>query len=297
MIKRKINLPPYGKDFINYLRIDKNYSEHTIDSYTLELEKLSKFLDAYQLSLSLQESDIKKHIHTLQYESARSISHNISCMRSFYKFLQISRYINSNPFEEIALPKQPKTLPKVLSIAEIESLLDIQVTNAFQARNKAILELMYASGLRVNELINLKIENVNFEMSIVITMGKGQKERMIPIGDYALNALYTYIYEYRNQLLIKGQSDYLFINNHGKNLTRQAIFKMIRSLAKEKGIKTELSPHTIRHSFATHLLENGANLRVIQEMLGHSSLSTTQIYTHVSIEKLKKDYQTYHPHG
>lgn len=297
MTKRNIKLPPHGEDFINYLKIDKNYSEHTIDSYKFELEKLSKFLDTYKLSLSLQENDIGKYIHTLQYESARSISHNISCMRSFYKFLQINHYIPSNPFEEIALPKQPQTLPKILSIDEIELLLDIQVTNAFQSRNKAILELMYASGLRVSELINLKMENVNFEMSIVITMGKGQKERMIPIGDYALKALYTYICEYRNQLLIKGKSDYLFINNHGGKLTRQAVFKMIRSLAKEKGIKTELSPHTIRHSFATHLLENGANLRIIQEMLGHSSLSTTQIYTHVSTEKLKKDYQTYHPHG
>ena len=156
---------------------------------------------------------------------------------------------------------------------------------------------MYASGLRVSEIVNLKVGDIDFEMSIVRTMGKGKKERIVPIGDYALSALYIYIYEYRNQLLIKGWQDDLFINNHGKKLTRQAIFKMIQNLAKEKGIETIFSPHTLRHSFATHLLQNGANLRDIQEMLGHSSLSTTQIYTHVSNEKLKADYQNFHPHG
>ena len=144
---------------------------------------------------------------------------------------------------------------------------------------------------------NLKIGDIDFEMALVRTMGKGRKERIVPLGDYALKALYIYIYEYRNQLLIKGWNEYLFINNHGTNLTRQAIFKMIQSLAKEKGIETSFSPHTLRHSFATHLLQNGANLRDIQEMLGHSSLSTTQIYTHVSTEKLEADYKKFHPHG
>lgn len=295
MTKRKKNLPPYGNEFLNYLYIDKNYSENTIESYTFELEKLAPFFKKKNLELNDQE--IEQYIKTLQNESTLSLSHNISCLRSFYKFLLVNHYVKKNPFEEIVLPKQPKKLPKVLSVDEIESLLNIPIKNAFSARNKAILELMYATGLRVSELVNLKIGDIDFEMSIVRTMGKGKKERIIPIGDYALKALYIYIYEYRNQLLIKGWNDYLFINNHGNNLTRQAIFKMIQSLALEKKIETPFSPHTLRHSFATHLLHNGANLRDIQEMLGHSSLSTTQIYTHVSIQKLEEDYNKFHPHG
>lgn len=290
-------LPPYGEEFLNYLYIDRGYTENTIASYQFELEKFALFLNNNHLKLSLNEKNMTDYISTLQNESARSIAHNISSLRSFYKFLLINHYVKQNPLEEIALPKQGKKLPKVLSIEEIDLLLDIPIKNAFSARNKAILELLYASGLRVSELVNLKVGDIDFEMALVRTMGKGRKERIVPLGDYALKALYIYIYEYRNQLLIKGWTDYLFINNHGTNLTRQAIFKMIQSLAKEKGIETTFSPHTLRHSFATHLLQNGANLRDIQEMLGHSSLSTTQIYTHVSTEKLEKDYKKFHPHG
>ncbi len=296
MVRKKI-LPPYGEEFLNYLYIDKGYTENTRKSYEFELEKFALFLDNNHLKLSLDEQDMTDYISTLQAESARSIAHNISSLRTFYKFLLINHYVKSNPLEEIALPKQGKRLPKALSIEEIDLLLDIPIKNAFSVRNKAILELLYASGLRVSELVNLKIGDIDFEMALVRTMGKGRKERIVPLGDYALKALYIYIYEYRNQLLIKGWNEYLFINNHGTNLTRQAIFKMIQSLAKEKGIETSFSPHTLRHSFATHLLQNGANLRDIQEMLGHSSLSTTQIYTHVSTEKLEADYKKFHPHG
>lgn len=297
MAKREKILPPYGKQFLDYLYIDKNYSENTLESYAYELEKFAQFLNQNKLELSLSNEMVNKYIHTFKEESARTLSHNISCLRSFYKYLLINQYIKENPLEEVALPKQGKRLPKALSIEEIDLLLDIPIKNAFSARNKAILELMYATGLRVSELINLTIHDINFEMSFVRTLGKGKKERIVPIGDYALKALCVYIYEYRNQLLIKGWNDYLFINNHGTKLTRQAIFKMIQNLAHEKGIQTTFSPHTLRHSFATHLLQNGANLRDIQEMLGHSSLSTTQIYTHVSIEKLKSDYKQFHPHG
>lgn len=297
MAERKKQLPLYGDAFIEYLYIDKGYTKNTCSSYGFELEKFALFLKKNHFNLNLNQENLEDYIHTLQGESARSISHNISCLRSFYKFLLINHYVKENPLEEIPIPKQPKKLPKVLSIEEIDLLLDISIKDAFSARNKAILELMYASGLRVSEIVNLKVGDIDFEMSIVRTMGKGNKERIVPIGDYALNALHIYLYEYRNQLLIKGWNDYLFINNHGTGLTRQAIFKMIQSLAKEKGIETSFSPHTLRHSFATHLLQNGANLRDIQEMLGHSSLSTTQIYTHVSNEKLESDYKSFHPHG
>lgn len=297
MAERKKLLPPYGNEFIEYLYIDKGYTENTRISYQFELEKFAIFLEQKKLNLNLNSKNMEEYIHTLQKESAKSISHNISCLRSFYKFLLINHYVKENPLEEIPIPKQPKKLPKVLSIEEIDQLLEISIKDAFSARNKAILELLYASGLRVSEIVNLKIGDIDFEMSIVRTMGKGNKERIVPIGDYALSALYNYIHHYRNELLIKGWNDYLFINNHGNSLTRQAIFKMIQSLAKEKGIETSFSPHTLRHSFATHLLQNGANLRDIQEMLGHSSLSTTQIYTHISNEKLEADYKKFHPHG
>lgn len=297
MTKRKPILPRYGTLFINYLYIDKNYSENTILSYQFELEIFASFLKQKKLEFNLSPEQILEYLQFMEQKSSRSIAHNISCIRSFYKFMMINHYIENNPFEEIPLPKQQKKLPKYLTIEEIDQLLDMPVTNAFQARNKAILELLYATGLRVSELVQLKVGDIDFEASLLRSLGKGKKERIVPIGDYALKALSIYMKDYRNQLLIKGWSDYLFINNHGTHLTRQAIFKMIQKQAQDKGIDTSFSPHTLRHSFATHLLQNGANLRDIQAMLGHSSLSTTQIYTHISNEKLEMDYKTFHPHG
>lgn len=300
MTKRMKILPQHGEEFLNYLIIDCSYSDQTKESYELELEKLELFLEKKHLSLNtIGRVEIEQYISYLNEKKldAKTISHNISCLRTFFKFLRINRYVKESPVEEIALPKQSKKLPRVLSIEEVEQLLDIPIKNAFSARNKAILELMYATGLRVSEIVNLKVGDIDFEMSIVRTFGKGKKERIVPLGDYAIKALSTYIYEYRNQLLIKGWNDYLFINNHGGNLTRQAIFKMIQALAIEKGIQTSFSPHTLRHSFASHLLQNGANLRDIQEMLGHSSLTTTQIYTHISNKKLEEDYKKFHPHS
>lgn len=160
-----------------------------------------------------------------------------------------------------------------------------------------MLELMYATGLRVSELVNLKLHNIDFDMAIVRTFGKGNKERIVPIGDYALDSLKEYIINYRDGMFKKNINDYLFLNNHGNKLTRQGFFKIIKKQAETKNIKTEFSPHTLRHSFATHLLDYGADLRTIQELLGHSNLSTTQIYTHISKEKLKKNYENFHPHG
>lgn len=300
MTKRTKTLPQYGEEFLDYLIIDCNYSDQTKESYEVELEKLELFLRKRDFSLkTIGREEIEQYLSYLNEKKldARTISHNISCLRTFYKFLRINDYVKESPLEEIPIPKQAKKLPRVLSIEEVEKLLDIPIQNAFSARNKAILELMYATGLRVSEIVNLKVGDIDFEMSIVRTLGKGKKERIVPLGDYALSALHTYIYEYRNQLLIKGWNDYLFINNHGGNLTRQAIFKMIQSIAEEKKIQTPFSPHTLRHSFASHLLQNGANLRDIQEMLGHASLTTTQIYTHISNKKLEEDYKNFHPHS
>lgn len=284
-------------DFINYLLIDKHYSNNTIESYNRDLNKFNNFFDKELNSIS--RNDIKDYLKYLKdsNSSDTTISRNISCIKSFYKFLLKQGSITTNPLDGIVTPKTRKKLPKTLSEEEIRLLLDIKLNDNYSYRNKAMIELMYASGLRVSELINLKIYDIDLNECIVRTMGKGSKERVIPLGNYAVNALEIYINEYRYSFIKKETNDYLFLNNHGKKMTRQGFFKIIKSLAKEKGIKTDFSPHTLRHSFASHLLKYGADLRTIQELLGHSDISTTQIYTHISNEKLKDTFKNYHPHG
>lgn len=289
------------EDFIVYLRIDKKYSENTIDAYHSDLMRYYKYVNEVEHKdfSTIKKKEIKNYLNYLNDSGLdqRTVSRNISSIRSFYKFLLIEKYIKTNPSDLLELPKRKKTLPKVLSMEEIDRLLDIPLSDPYSYRNKAMLELMYATGLRVSELMNLKIHDVDLSMAYVRTVGKGGKERVIPIGNIALEALKTYMDEYRS-LLLKGKvTDALFLNNHGVGMTRQGFFKILKKLAKEKDIKTPFSPHTLRHSFATHLLNNGADLRSIQELLGHSDISTTQIYTHISNQRLKENYQNFHPHA
>lgn len=287
------------EDFLDYLLIDKKYSPNTIESYRHDLEHYYQYQKEQGIPLQkIKKEDIKQYLKVLKNAkmSDKSISRNISSIRTFYKFLLVEKIITRNPIELIELPKTKKSLPNVLSVEEVDKLLDIAVVDSFSSRNKAMLELMYASGLRVSELINLKVKDIDLEEALVKTMGKGNKERVIPIGDYALHAIENYLTYDREQLLKRRINDYLFLNNHGNALTRQGFFKILKKLAKEKGIETNFSPHTLRHSFATHLLNGGADLRSIQELLGHSDISTTQIYTHVSNELLKENYQN-HPHA
>ena len=211
--------------------------------------------------------------------------------------MEINKYTNTNPLTTIISPKTARKLPKVLSEEEVNKLLDINLNNDFDYRNKAMLELMYSSGLRVSELINLTVNDVDLKNSLVRIFGKGSKERIVPLNDYATEALNNYILYHRPKLFKQKENNYLFLNNHGNQMTRQGFFKTLKKIAKEKGIKSELSPHTLRHSFATHLLKYGADLRSIQELLGHSDISTTQIYTHITNEMLEKNYHEYHPHG
>ena len=289
----------YIEDFLDYLLIDKKYSQNTIEAYEYDLEKYYLFFNKRNLNIKdIKKDDIKDYLKDLKDEkmSDKSISRNISSIRTFYKFLLVEKIITKNPIELIELPKVKKSLPTVLSKEEVNVLLDIQVNDSYSARNKAMLELMYATGLRVSELIQLKKQDINMDDALVKTMGKGSKERIIPIGDYALEALQIYLNGYRDQLVKKRVTDFVFLNNHGNQLTRQGFFKMIKKLAKEKNIKTNFSPHTLRHSFATHLLDCGADLRSIQELLGHSDISTTQIYTHISNELLRENYKN-HPHA
>ena len=287
----------YIKEFIEYLIIDKKYSENTVKSYNNDLKIFNNYINK-QIN-NINENDIKNYIKYLnkKNDNTKTISHNISTLRSFYKFLLIEKKVNKNPMEYIELPKTKKSLPKTLSIEEIDKLLDIKLKDAFSYRNKAMLELMYSSGLRVSELVNVNIHDIDISNCIIRIMGKGSKERIVPLGDYAIKYIEIYLREYREKLVKRELNDYLFLNNHGKKMTRQGFFKILKQITKEKGIKTEFSPHTLRHSFATHLLNRGADLRSIQEMLGHSDISTTQIYTHVSKEKLKENYNNFHPHA
>lgn len=292
------NLEELIDEFLRYLLIDKGYSNNTIESYRRDLIKFLKFNKDKKIQ-SITNDDLKEYLKALKLEglNEKSISRNISCLKSFYKFLVIGKYTKNNPSEFLFIPKTKKSLPNILTEEDVLKLLDIELTDNFSYRNKAMLELMYATGLRVSELVNLKLQDVDLSQDIVRTFGKGSKERIIPIGDYAKEYLEKYIYKYRGTMLKKNNCEYLFLNNHGNKMTRQGFFKIVKKIAKEKGIEQELSPHTLRHSFASHLLKYGADLRTIQELLGHSDISTTQIYTHITNEELKKNYEDFHPHG
>ena len=288
------------ESFLRYLLIDKNYSLNTKEAYANDLRKYFNYMQEHHISFkNIKRQDILNYLKDLKEGqiSEKTISHHLTVIRSFYKFLLLEKIVSDNPAKLIELPKIRKSLPSVLTEEEVSKLLSFSPKNSYEYRNKAILELLYASGLRVSELIHLTFSDIDLEASMIRVYGKGKKERLIPIGEYATMALKIYIENHRSFLIKKERSDYLFLNNHGKMITRQGVFKMLKQLAKEMKIQVNFSPHTLRHSFATHLLNHGADLRSIQELLGHSDISTTQIYTHVTSEKMKEDYQKYHPHG
>lgn len=278
-------------DFKNYLELERNYSNNTSLSYVKDVTLFSNFIK--KDLLLVDKKDIEKYIRSLN-KSSKTISHVISSLKSFYNYYMRMGNINSNPTDEIDRPKIEKKIPEFLTLEEVSSLLNFKVNNEFEARNKAILELLYSSGLRISELTSLELSNIDLDECLVRVMGKGSKERIVPLGDYAIEALKEYIYFYR-PMLNKNNSSYIFLNNRGGVLSRQFIFKVIKEECIKKGIRKNVSPHTLRHTFATHLLKNGADLRIIQELLGHENLSTTQIYTHLTNDKLKHDYEDYFP--
>lgn len=278
-------------DFKNYLELERNYSNNTSLSYVKDVTLFSDFIK--KDLLLVDKRDIEKYIRSLN-KSSKTISHVISSLKSFYNYYMRMGNIKSNPTDEIDRPKIEKKIPEFLTLEEVSSLLNFEVNNEFEARNKAILELLYSSGLRISELTGLELSNIDLDECLVRVMGKGSKERIVPLGDYAIDALKEYIYFYR-PMLNKNNSSYVFLNNRGGVLSRQFIFKVIKEECIKKGIRKNVSPHTLRHTFATHLLKNGADLRIIQELLGHENLSTTQIYTHLTNDKLKHDYEDYFP--
>jgi len=284
----------YIEEYLKYLLIEKKYSNNTILSYGNDLNELNKFYKNKNIT-KLDKKDILNFIDKNKDKSDKTLSHFITTFRGFYKYLEIENIIKENPILSISQPKTKKTLPKVLSVSDIDNILNIILNDKYDFRNKAMLELMYSTGIRISELINIKTHDINITNCTLKVMGKGSKERIIPIGDIALKYIKIYIENYRKEF-IKQNTDYLFLNSRGTLMTRQAFFKIVKKIAKQKNIKTDFSPHTLRHSFATHMLENGADLRTIQELLGHSDLSTTQIYTNVSNKFIEENYE-YHPHS
>ena len=281
------------EDYIDYLKYERKLSDNTLDSYE---ENLIMFDNYINKGISnIKTDDIRNFLITLNNKSDRTRAHYITVLNNFFSFMTSEKVIKTNPCEEISQPKLAKKLPNYLTIEEIDNLLDVELNTPLDFRNKAMLELLYASGLRISELLSLKLNDVSFDEDILKVVGKGDKQRIVPIGDVALEYLKLYINDYRNSILKNKQSEYLFINNNGNQMSRQGFFKILKNQCFIKGINKEVSPHTLRHSFASHLLNNGADLRTIQELLGHSDISTTQVYTHLISEKLKEDYKA-HPH-
>ncbi|WP_432370545.1 site-specific tyrosine recombinase XerD [Staphylococcus chromogenes] len=287
-------------EYLRFIQIEKGLSENTIAAYRRDLNHYLNYLAAQKISnLDFIDRQIVQQWFGVLHDegrSTKSIARFTSTIRSFHQFALREKYAAKDPTVLIETPKYERKLPDVLSIDEIDLLLTTPETSKNNGyRDRTMLELLYATGIRVSELINIEVEDVNLLMGFVKVFGKGNKERIIPLGETVIELLKTYIDNVRPQLLKKQVTHTLFLNMQGKPLTRQGIWKIIKQTGAKAGIQKRLTPHTLRHSFATHLLENGADLRAVQEMLGHSDISTTQLYTHVSKTQIRKMYQQYHP--
>ena len=285
-------------EYINYLEYERRLTQNTCISYERDLIDYMLFLNQQNINLvkEISKKNIVQYLELLKKENLKttSIARKLTSIKNFHKYLYAIGKVKDDVALTVERPRLEKKLPNVLTIEEVDSLLDIDLNTPFDYRNKAMLELLYGTGLRISELLNLKIFDIDFENCIIRCIGKGNKERIVPIGEYVIKYLQEYL-NYRKLLLKKKNNDYLFLNNLGTKLSRFSFFKILKKLLKDKTINKNISPHSIRHSFATHMLECGADLRSIQELLGHSDISTTRIYTHISNNKIKKDYIEYHP--
>lgn len=292
----------YKRGFKDFLQFEKNLSPASIVAYEQDLKKLDQFLDLSAYEQRLQELDLKHLQDFLKLLNEWGLSSSsqariISGIKTFFNYLVTEEILAKNPAMLLNMPKLGQKLPTVLDYEEIEALIEaIDHSTKEGLRNRAILEVLYACGLRVSELTHLKISNLHLEVGYVRVIGKGNKERLIPIGEQAIKHLKFYLHERQQQHNIHPDSrDIVFLNRRGKQLTRNMIFIIIKELAKSINLQKNISPHTFRHSFATHLIEGGANLRVIQELLGHSSITTTELYTHLDTQYLQETLQTFHP--
>lgn len=282
-----------GIFYLEYLKYERRLSENTIDSYGENLKTLIDFYNNKPL-ISLKYEEIKHFLREID-TTPRTKAHYLTVLNSFYNYLIYCNKLSVNPCDGLKSPKLEKKLPNYLTDEEIDKLFNIRCTKPIDYRNKAMLEVLFATGARITELISLELGQIDFDECIIRIFGKGKKERIVPMGDTAINALKNYIYNYRS-FLVKNTNNYIFLNTYGNKISRQGFFKILKNLCKDAGIKKEVSPHTIRHSFATHLLNNGADLRIIQELLGHENLETTEIYSHLSNKKIEDDYKN-HPHA
>ncbi len=284
------------RSYINYVYIEKKLSDNTKNAYETDLFDFSEFLNNKDVS-KITYDDITSYINHLydKKEKDKSIARKIVSIRTFFNYLMKEGKIKVNPSEKLESPKLKKTLPNTLSLEEVDKLLSIKPKDAKDWRNKAMIELMYGTGMRVSELVNLELNDINLKDNYVRVYGKGKKERIVFMADVTTDVLDKYINIYRNSLLKGYLTDKVFLSSYGKGITRQGFFKILKKEAEKAGIKKSFSPHTLRHSFATHLLENGADLRSIGEMLGHENIKTTQIYTHLSNNKKRKDYDEFFP--
>jgi len=288
------------KNFLIYLSVEKGLSRNTVEAYSFDLRRFQEFLSSRKRDLGLfSRPDIVDFIERLRDSgySLSSIGRFISSIRGFCKYLTIENVMKGDLSENLQAPKKWERLPKSLTVSEIRSLFELTSSQAQQVptmlRDSVMLELLYSSGLRVSELVSLKLEDIHLEPGFIRVLGKGSKERIVPVNMRAVEKLKRYINEQRPEILKKRQSPFLFVTGRGRALTRQRFWQSMKALGRQAGI--EFSPHTIRHSFATHLLEGGADLRSVQKMLGHSDISTTQIYTKVTTERIKKVYSKHHP--
>lgn len=284
--------------FLNYLTVEKGLSANTTEAYKNDIKKFQKYLlELGRDIIGFTKNDLISYLNHLRDSGFQTptIARNIASLRGFCRFMLSEGIIEEDPVENLSSPKGWKHLPKILGIDEIASMLEKPNGKNLSLRDKAILELIYSSGLRASEIINLKINDINFEAGFITVMGKGSKERVVPVNEGAMRSLKKYIEELRPKLLKKKIVSNLFIAKGGKPMTRQRLWQLIKLYS--EGLSSKVSPHTLRHCFATHLLDGGADLRALQKMLGHADISTTQIYTKVTPERLKKVHKEHHPRG
>lgn len=292
----------YIRGFKSYLQLEKSLSPNSVDAYERDVIKLVQYLESEQLSLGVREVALKhlegfvKAIHELGLD-AHSQARIISGIRAFYKYLLLENEVDVNPTDLLQLPKLSRKLPHTLSVPEVVSILEaIDLSTPDGVRNRAMLEMLYSCGLRVSELVNMKLSNLFLDVQFVKVIGKGDKERLVPIGNEAIKHVKLYYENVRNMgRIAKGEEDLLFLNKFGKRLSRVYVFLLLKQYTRQAGIEKNISPHTFRHSFATHLIEGGADLRAVQEMLGHASITTTEIYTHLDRDYLRSTIMQYHP--
>ena len=282
--------------FLTYLAVEKGLSRNTVNAYATDLKKYLQFLQKNSSDAQkARKEDIIDFMELLRSGScaAPTVCRYISSIKAFYKFLLMENRITEDPTENLQMPRKWERVPKALSVADVKSLLETPFKTGTALRDASMLELLYSSGLRVSELVNIKLGDIHADAGFIRVIGKGSKERIVPVNKRALERIKSFVSEERPAILKKRESPYLFVTRIGRPMTRQRFWQMMKALGKKAGM--ELSPHTLRHCFATHLLEGGADLRSVQKMLGHADISTTQIYTKVTTDRIKKVFKTYHP--